>query len=217
MNPLPPWATGPFELILHAEGHLRNGNDFDRRIALISFDDAIEVAITTYLSLHPIQRNNRTYSNMELDNWLQNYHSKLDFLEVELKSRSLTWIVARSHIVWAHDHRNEQYHGGNKGTPEKHVLDVIRRAAIWVFSVLFEVPDPERVLEEAIAATAPAEPPQRDSRYDRAIDGKYGLVDIAGEPYYTSELLFGTDKDAYRDLGNRLCSETPASDLETKE
>ena len=89
MNPLPPWATGPFELILHAEGHLRSGNDFDRRIALISFDDAIEVAITTYLSLHPIQRNNRTYSNTDLDKWLQNYHSKLDFLEVELKSRSL--------------------------------------------------------------------------------------------------------------------------------
>src|SRR5437879_3130761 len=193
MNPLPPWATGPFELILHAEGHLRSGNDFDRRIALISFDDAIEVAITTFLSLHPIQRNNRTYSNTDLDKWLQNYHSKLDFLEVELKSRSLAWTVSRSHIVWAHDHRNEQYHGGNKGTPEKHVLEVIRRAAIWVFSVLFEVPDPERVLEEAIAATAPAELPQPDSRYDHAIDGKYGLVDIAGQPYYTSELLFGTD------------------------
>ena len=41
--------------------------------------------------------------------------------------------------MWAHDHRNEQYHGGSKGTPEKQVLDLIRRAALWVFSVLFEV------------------------------------------------------------------------------
>jgi hypothetical protein len=48
---LPPWANGPFELLVHAEGHLRNGDDFDRRIALISFDNAIEVAITTYLTL----------------------------------------------------------------------------------------------------------------------------------------------------------------------
>src|SRR5207302_30727 len=98
-----------------------------------------------------------------------------------------------------------------------HVLEVIRKAAIWVFSVLFDVPDPEQVLEEAVAATAPAEPPQQDSRYDHAIDNKYGLVEIAGQPYYTSELLFGADCDAYRDLGNRLCNEAPASDSETKE
>ena len=38
MKPLAPWANGPFELLIHAEGHLLNGDDFDRRIALISFD-----------------------------------------------------------------------------------------------------------------------------------------------------------------------------------
>jgi hypothetical protein len=53
MNNLPPWADGPFELIVHAEMHLRKGEDFDRRIALISFDNSIEVSITTYLTLHP--------------------------------------------------------------------------------------------------------------------------------------------------------------------
>ncbi len=50
MKPLPPWAKGPFELLVHAEGHFIAGEDFDRRIALISFDNAIEVAITTYLT-----------------------------------------------------------------------------------------------------------------------------------------------------------------------
>ncbi len=60
MIALPPWANGPFELIVHAESHRRNGDDFDRRIALITFDDAIEVSVTTYISLHPIQRGNRT-------------------------------------------------------------------------------------------------------------------------------------------------------------
>lgn len=59
MTSMAPWATGTFELLVHAEGHLRGGEDFDRRIALISFDNAIEVAITTYLTLHPIQRGDR--------------------------------------------------------------------------------------------------------------------------------------------------------------
>src|SRR5262245_8630820 len=107
MNPLAPWANGPFELLVHAEGHLRSGEDFDRRIALISFDNAIEVAITTYLTLHPIQRGNRKYNNADLEKWLQNYHSRLEFLGKELKARGLKWDVDQAHIIWAHDNRNE--------------------------------------------------------------------------------------------------------------
>ncbi len=53
MSRLKPWADSTFDLILHAELCLRKGSDFDRRIALISFDNAIEVAITTYLNSHP--------------------------------------------------------------------------------------------------------------------------------------------------------------------
>src|SRR4030042_1449345 len=99
MSDFPPWANGPFELILHAEGHLRKGEDFDRRIALISFDNSIEVSISTYLSLHPIQRGNRTYKNEDVEKWLNNYHTKLDFLEEELQKRSLPWEVEKSHII----------------------------------------------------------------------------------------------------------------------
>ena len=35
----------------HAEIHYRKGSDYDRRLALISFDNSIEVSIATYLSL----------------------------------------------------------------------------------------------------------------------------------------------------------------------
>ena len=79
MTPLPPWANGPFELLVHAEGHLLGGEDFDRRIALISFDNAVEVAIATYLTLNPIQRGGRAYPRVDVDRWLNNYHTKLDF------------------------------------------------------------------------------------------------------------------------------------------
>ena len=41
---------------------------------------------------------------------------KLEFFESELQARGLDWRVEKSHIIWAHDHRNVQYHGGSKGT-----------------------------------------------------------------------------------------------------
>ena len=204
MNSLPPWANGPFELLVHAEGHLIGGEDFDRRIALISFDNAIEVAITTYLTLNPIQRGNRSYPKADVEKWLNNYHSKLDFLETELLGRKLTWDVERSHIIWAHDHRNEQYHGGQKGTPEKNMLALIRTSALWIFSFLFAVTDVEQRLAQALVDASPQAPSQPDQAFDRAIDREYGMLDICEQSYYVSEVLFSVDYTAYREVGARL-------------
>ena len=46
-----PWTDGPRELIQHAVDHLALGGDFDRRIAMISVDNAVELTIKTYLGL----------------------------------------------------------------------------------------------------------------------------------------------------------------------
>lgn len=204
MSALPPWATGPFELILHAEEHLRKGDDFDRRIALISFDNSIEVSITTYLSLNPIQRGNRTYKKDDVEKWLVSYHSKLEFLGEVLKERSLTWKVDKGHIIWAHDHRNEQYHSGSKGTPEKQVLSIIRESALWVFGLLFDVSDVEEALQQQITSKLPKPLPQPDVELDRIIDSYYGMVQVGDQEYYASELLFYTDLNAYYDIGKKL-------------
>ena len=206
MTSLPPWANGPFELLVHADGHLRSGEDFDRRIALISFDNAIEVAITTYLTLHPIQRGGRTYPKADIEQWLNNYHTKLDFLEAELAARGIPWLVDKSHIIWAHDHRNEQYHGGHKGTPEKSVLKIVRDAALWVFSALFDVGDAEAALNKAILDNAPPSVPSPNKDFDVAIDTQYGIIQVGEDSYYASELLFAIDYSSYCDLGGRLCS-----------
>ena len=207
MITLAPWANGPFELIVHAEEHLRNGDDFDRRIALISFDDAIEVAITTYLTLHPIQRDNREYAKAKLEVWLRNFHTKLDFLEEELTTRSLAWTVKKSHIVWAHDHRNEQYHGGKKGTPEQSVLAIARTASMWIFGILFEVTDVDAAVKEAVQTSLPQIVPLRNKEYDEAIDTAIDAVTLGDSVYTASELLFSTDYDAYRELGASLVEE----------
>ena len=211
---LPPWASGPFELLIHAEGHLRNGDDFDRRIALISFDNAIEVAIATYLTLSPIQRSNRVYSKNDIEEWMRSYHTKLDFLETECAKRNLAWGVERGHIVWVHQHRNEQYHGGHKGTPERRVLEIVRQAALWVFGLLFDVADPETALAQAIVDRAPPPKPTRVRKFDLVIDTKYGIVTVGEESYYASELLFAVDNAAYDDLGGRLCEQSSPATAE---
>lgn len=183
---------------------MRRGNDFDRRISLISYDNAIEVAITTYLTLNPIQRGGRTYTNTDVDRWVRNYHSKLEFFEEEINRREINWGVKKAHIIWAHDCRNEQYHGGQKGIPEKNVIYVARSAALWIFSVLFEICDAEALLEQALLDQAPPDPPSREKRLDIAIDAQYGIVSVGEQSYYASELLFSVDYAAYRALGVEL-------------
>lgn len=215
MTHLTPWANGPFELLVHAEGHLRGGDDFDRRIALISFDNAIEVAITTYLTLNPIQRDGRTYPKADVEKWLNNYHTKLDFFEDEIAARGISWLVDKPYIIWAHDHRNEQYHGGHKGTPEKSILKIVRDAALWVFSILFDVSDAEAVLNKAILDNSPPAAPSREKPLDLAIDAQYGIIEVGEQSYYASELLFAVDYAAYRDLGGRLCTSGGESTPET--
>ena len=205
MKSLAPWANGPFELLIHAEGHLLNGDDFDRRIALISFDNAIEVAITTHLTLNPIQRSGRSYERASVEKWLKNYHSKLDFLEEELESRGLPWIVEKSHIVWCHSNRNEQYHGGSKGTPEMSLLMLVRQAALWIFSVLYDVEDMEQRLSLEIERRSASPTSQNNEAYDRAIDSTHDVVIIGEQIYSASEVLFAVDEPVYQAMGSELC------------
>ncbi|MEJ1383064.1 MAG: hypothetical protein RPV21_01630 [Candidatus Sedimenticola sp. (ex Thyasira tokunagai)] len=149
---LKPWAKRPFELITHGEVHFQRGSDYDRRLALVSFDNSVEVSITTYLSLKPIQRGNRQYPKEDVVKWLSNYHTKLDFFLDENEKRGLPQHQEKDVIVWYHDQRNEQYHGGGSGVPEKTTLEGIRQAALWVFSVLFETTNVDEILEKELLA-----------------------------------------------------------------
>ncbi|MEU6203329.1 hypothetical protein ABZ814_07045 [Micromonospora musae] len=192
---------------MNAERHYRGGEDFDRRVALIGYDNAIEVAITTYLSLHPIQRGERTYSRDDCTRWLLNYHTKLDFLEQECQTRGISMLCGKDEMVWYHALRNGQYHGGGATVPQARELDGIRRAAIHVFSVLFDEANAESLVEERCEELSVHNLPQRNDQYDRLIDGRFGTVELAGNEYYTSELLYSWDPVAYSELGAEIASE----------
>jgi hypothetical protein len=212
---LKPWAYGTFELLVHAEMHRRENGDFDRRIALIGFDNAIEIAITTYLSLHPIQRGGRQYANSDVMRWADNFHTKIDFLMSEVQQRAVNCLCEKADIVWYHEVRNGQYHGGGATVPGARELDGVRRAALWTFGVLFDVPDVEPVIESEIADRAQIDVPVRTEETDKLIDEVHGVVRIAGQKYYTSDVIYALDPVLYSEMGNDLRATTTGGESTT--
>jgi hypothetical protein len=198
--PLKPWTRGAFELIAHAEQHFRVGSDFDRRVALVGFDNAIEVVISTYLDLHPGQRGGRQYRKEDVTNWLANYHAKVEFLEKEARERGANLKVPCDEVVYFHKIRNSQYHTGGAGVPEAECLTKLRAAALDIFGLLFEVETTEDVLRDWLYETAPASAStvQRNAIADYLIDDGAEPTVIAGEPYAVSEALRAVDPGAYR-------------------
>lgn len=207
MKPLKPWAYGPFEILLHAELHYREGEDADRRIAMIGFDNAIEVAVTTYLSLNQIQRGNRQYKKEDVTVWLTNFHSKIEFVVHEFKERGQTMVAQHDEIIWFHSVRNDQYHGGRTTIPNTRELSGVRAAAIEIISLLFELSDVERTLDEHVAERTPPAPPPRNVEHDRLIDSKFGMVEVCGQIWYSSEVLHAVDSEVYRETAIELATD----------
>lgn len=201
---LKPWAYGPFELLLNAELHYRVGEDFDRRIAMVAFDNAIEVAITTYLGLHPMQRGNRQYPRANVEQWLNNYHTKVDFFFQECANRPVAIIGQHDEIVWYHEVRNGQYHVGGATVPQKRELDGVRAAAMEVFAVLFDAADVDALLDAHVAARTPPPPAPRTDEDDRFIDHAYGMIQVGEQMEYASDVLYALDPERYRDIALEL-------------
>ncbi|MBD2079879.1 hypothetical protein [Leptolyngbya sp. FACHB-17] len=168
MSNLKPWAYGPFELIVHAEGHRKGGGDFDKRIALIGFDNSIEASITTFLQLHPSQRQGIQYSRQQIEKWLANYHTKLEFFEDFILTLNEAIEITRDEIIWYHQLRNELYHSGNGMVPEERSINGIRKAALWVFSKLFNA-DAEILLKIEVPPPVPVNCNQREEIPGRMI------------------------------------------------
>jgi len=204
ITPLKPWAYGPFEVLMHAEMHYRKFEDLDRRVAMIGFDNAIEVAITTYVALHPIQRGNREYAKSSVEACLKNFHTKVDFFLEECQRRSINPGSKKDEIVWFHDVRNGQYHKGGAAIPQRRELDGVRSAAIEVFGVLFEQMNVPATLEDHIAAMAPLPPPPRKDEHDRVIDNAFPMIDVCGQAEYASDVLYALDPSRYREIALEL-------------
>src|SRR5262245_18081864 len=103
-----PWTDGPRELIQHAVDHLTNGSDFDRRIAMISIDNAVELMIKTYLGLPKRTRGAYGPVRKELEAASQSFPALLDLLQTFAADKIVG--LSLDDIEWYHRIRNQLYH-----------------------------------------------------------------------------------------------------------
>jgi hypothetical protein len=184
-----PWARGPFELIEHAEMHATSGTDFDRRMALISFDNAIEMAIVSYLALDPIQRGNQHFARSQVSAWLHNFHSKLDFVEYFVTAlRSKVMEFERAEIIFYHKLRNEIYHSGIGVVPAERYIRGIRAVAFWIFNILFDE-DAEVLLAQSKETPSPPLEQIPSAQFARAPSEVPSGTDISTQARFLESFL----------------------------
>jgi hypothetical protein len=185
-----PWTSGPRELLDHAIGHLHNGGAFDYRIAMISIDNAVELAIKTYLGLPKRVRGSDDPSRQRLQDAGTSFPSLLDLLE-EFGEDKLEGVNLGDIEVY-HRLRNQLYHDGNGVTVDPdHVDGYLQIARILVGNLLgiteeFDIASPSTLLgkvvekwgklEQATRALAVVHLPKEKSRWTPMTSIVDGLV-----------------------------------------
>lgn len=130
-----PWTDGPQELVQHAVEHLALGGDFDRRIAMISVDNSVELMIKTYLGLPERARGVKGPSRKDLEEASESFPNLLDLLQ-KYAADKLTGL-SLDDIEWYHRLRNQLYHSGNGLTVELSKVDTYLQLSISLFESLF--------------------------------------------------------------------------------
>jgi hypothetical protein len=197
---IPLWLNSSFYLLVHGELHYTLSEDFDRRLSLISFDNAIESSIACYLTLHPTLRGNRAYEGTRVRIALHDYHSKLAFLFEEVTIRRRICILTQQDIIYVHEQRNQFYHENPNFIPSNVILTKAREAAYWVFAFLFEIPDLETEISTIIKQIRKVDLYPRNKDVDELIDESYPEIEILGYSYKPSEVLYAVDPIYYREF-----------------
>lgn len=134
---MPPWIDGPRELLQHAVDHVSLRGDFDRRIAMVSVDNAVELMIKTYLGLSERARGTKGPGRKELETASESFPGLLDLLQTYAADKLSG--VSLDDIEWYHRLRNQLYHSGNGITVEASKVDTYLQLSIQLFENLFGV------------------------------------------------------------------------------
>jgi hypothetical protein len=134
--PNPPWVSGPEEILKHGLSLLNKDSDVNRRLAMISIDNAVELMIKTYLGL-PKRVTGINLSRRSFQEISESFPRLLDALE-EHSDDKLAGIEL-GEIEWYHRVRNELYHEGHGLTVELEKVKVYSELAKALFRNLFGV------------------------------------------------------------------------------
>lgn len=129
-----PWLSGCYELLEHGIEHFLKDSEFDRRLAMISIDNALELAVKTYISrnLRVLNIKRKDYNNIKRD------FSKLLSLILKVAPNKINEQELSS-IEHNHELRNNLYHEGIGISVNKEIVKLYSEEAISVISKLYEV------------------------------------------------------------------------------
>lgn len=131
-----PWASGPKELLDHADSHIDKTKAFDSRIAFISIDNGVEVMIRTFLSLPKRARGREGPPRKKIEAAF-GFPDLLDLLEEY--AEDLIQGIELGDIEWFHRIRNSLYHEGNGITVDIEQLKSYRAVAQILYQNLFDI------------------------------------------------------------------------------
>lgn len=163
-----PWTDGPRELIQHAVDHLANGSDFDRRIAMISIDNAVELMIKTFLGLPKRTRGANGPGRKELETASESFPALLDLLQTFAADKIIG--LSLDDIEWYHRIRNQLYHSGNGITVERSKVETYFQLSVTLYESLFGVAPP--IQHVSNVATKIGQFFQLWNQFDRALRSK---------------------------------------------
>jgi hypothetical protein len=131
-----PWASGPGEILNHGLKLLsQRDSDVNRRIAMISIDNSVELMVKTYLNL-PSRITGVKITRREYAEFSESFPKLLDALEKHAGSKINGIDIGE--IEWYHRLRNELYHQGNGLTVERQKVETYASIAKILFRNLYE-------------------------------------------------------------------------------
>ena len=133
-----PWMDGPIELLFHGWEHLKTNNAFNNRMAMISFDNAIEVGINVYLKYALDQSNLSSDQKREIFDRHNSFHKKLDLVNQCKATNSSEFDFSK--IRFGHNLRNTLYHNGNGISIEYEKVKDYGNMCTILMGSLFDLP-----------------------------------------------------------------------------
>lgn len=130
----PPWASGPGEILKHGIALLNEDMDINRRLAMISIDNSVELMMKTYLGL-PERITGLKITRKEYQEFSESFPNLLNALEKHASDKVEN--IDLGAVEWYHRLRNELYHQGNGLTVERDKVEVYAELANVMFVNLF--------------------------------------------------------------------------------
>lgn len=209
------WASGAIELLRHADSHIHLETAFDRRIAFISVDNAVETMIRTFLSL-PSSKSGVRVPRKDVEA-ADNSFPGFTRLLWQHASQKLTGIDDAD-VEHYHRIRNTLYHDGTGLSVDEQYLLAYRQIAALMLKNLFGVdlgePRPAPTLERLIVLW---------NRIEETLKNKYDQAGIdRGHTFHWEQAMGAgllTSDDVRRLTELRMIRNTQvhSSDIDRKE